>query len=74
MKKLTGFRNGYRVQIIDGFYEVIDGRKVLYFGKCRKNSTIQEVVNKTIDMNQEGTENVTYRRKRIAETVRSTVL
>lgn len=74
MKKLTGYRNGYRIVIIDGFYEVIDGRKVLYFGKCRKNSTIQEVVNKTIDMNQEGTENVTYRRKRIAEAVRSTIL
>lgn len=74
MKKLTGYRNGYRIQIIDGFYEVVDGRRVLYFGKCRRNSTIQEVINKTIDLNQEGTENVTYRRKRIAETVRSTVL
>lgn len=74
MKKLIGYRNGYRIQIIDGFYEVIDGRRVLYFGKCRRNSTIQEVINKTIDLNQEGTENVTYRRKRIAETVRSTVL
>lgn len=74
MKKLTGYRNGYRIQIINGFYEVVDGRRVLYFGKCRKNSTIQEVVNKTIDLNQEGTENVTYRRKRIAEAVRSTIL
>lgn len=74
MKRLTGYRNGYRIQIINGFYEVVDGRRVLYFGKCRKNSTIQEVVNKTIDLNQEGTENVTYRRKRIAEAVRNTVL
>lgn len=74
MKKLIGYRNGYRIQIVDGFYEVIDGRRVLYFGKCQKNSTIQEVINKTIDLNQEGTEDVTYRRKRIAEAVRSTVL
>lgn len=73
MKKLTGYRNGYRIQIIDGFYEVIDGRRVLYFGKCRKNSTIQEVVNKTIDLNQEGTEDVTYRRKRAAQVIGSRV-
>lgn len=63
MKKLTGYRKGYKIQIINGFYEVIDGRRVLYFGKCRKNSTIQEVVNKTIDFNQEKEENVAYRRK-----------
>lgn len=63
MKKLTGYRKGYKIQIINGFYEVIDGRRVLYFGKYRKNSTIQEVVNKTIDFNQEKEENVAYRRK-----------
>lgn len=73
MKKLIGYRNGYRIQIIDGFYEVIDGRRVLYFGKCRKSSTIQEVANKTIDLNQEGTENVTYRRKRAAQVTGSRV-
>lgn len=73
MKKLTGYKNGYRIQIIDEFYEVIDGRRVLYFGKCRKNSTIQEVVNKTIDLNQEGTEDVTYRRKRAAQVIGSRV-
>lgn len=73
MKKLTGYRNGYRIQIIDGFYEVIDGKKVLYFGKCRKSSTIQEVVNKTIDLNQEEKENVTYRRKRAAQVIGSRV-
>lgn len=73
MKKLIGYRNGYRIQIVDGFYEVIDGKKVLYFGKCRKNSTLQEVVNKTIDMNQEEKENVTYRRKRTAQVIGSSV-
>lgn len=73
MKKMAGYKNGYRIQIIDGFYEVIDGRRVLYFGKCRKNNTIQEVVNKTIDLNQEGTEDVTYRRKRAAQVIGSRV-
>lgn len=73
MKKLTGYKNGYRIQILNGFYEVIDGKRVLYFGKCRKNSTIQEVFNKTIDLNQEEKENVTYRRKRAAQAIRSRV-
>lgn len=73
MKKLIGYRKGYRIQIIDGFYEVIDGRRILYFGKCRKNSTIQEVINKTVDLNQEGTENVTYRRKRAAQVIGSRI-
>lgn len=73
MKKLTGYRNGYRIQIINGFYEVVDGRRVLYFGKCRKNSTIQEVINKAIELNQEETENVTCRRKRAAQAIGSRV-
>lgn len=55
MKKITGFKNGYYIRIIDGFYEVIDGNKVLFFGECRKNSTLQEIANKTILLdNQEG--------------------
>lgn len=47
MKKIIGFKKGYYIRIIDGFYEVIDGNKVLFFGECRKNSTIQEIANKT---------------------------
>lgn len=73
MKKLTGYRNGYRIQIVNGFYEVVDGKKVLYFGKCRKNSTIQEIVNKTIDLNQEEDEYAVYRRKRAAQIIGSRV-
>lgn len=46
--KRIGYRLGYKIQIKDGFYEVIDNKKCIYFGYCRKNSTIQEIVNKTI--------------------------
>ena len=46
--KRIGYRNGYRIQIKNGFYEVVDGKKCLFFGYCRKNSTIQEIANKTI--------------------------
>ena len=51
MKKLTGFKKGYYIRIIDGFYEVIEGNKCVFFGECRKNSTIQEIANKTILLN-----------------------
>lgn len=54
MKKVTGFKKGYYIRIIDGFYEVIDGHRCVFFGECRKNSTIQEIANKTILLNQEG--------------------
>lgn len=54
MKKITGFKKGYYIRIIDGFYEVIDGNRAVFYGECRKNSTIQEIANKTILLNQEG--------------------
>ena len=54
MKKITGFKKGYYIRIVDGFYEVIDGNRVVHFGQCKKNSTIQEIANKTILLNQEG--------------------
>lgn len=46
--KRIGYRNGYRIQIKDGFYEVVDGKRICHYGYCRKNSTIQEIANKTI--------------------------
>lgn len=46
--KRIGYRNGYKIQIQNGFYEVSSGNRVYHFGYCRKNSTIQEIVNKTI--------------------------
>ena len=57
MKKITGFKKGYYIRIIDGFYEVIDGNRVVHFGQCRKNSTIQEIANKTILANSQEVEN-----------------
>lgn len=66
MKKITGFKKGYYIRIIDGFYEVIDRNRSVYFGECRKNSTIQEIANKTILLNQEDEND----RPRVKEIVR----
>ena len=67
MKKTTGFKQGYYIKITDGFYEVISGNRVVYFGECRKNSTIQEIANKTFLLEQEQRE---YDRTRIKGNVR----
>ena len=67
MKKITGFKKGYYIRIIDGFYEVISGNRCVYFGECRKNSTIQEIANKTFLLEQEQRE---YDRTRIKSNVR----
>ena len=66
MKKQIGYRQGYKITIRDCFYEVIDGKRVIYYGNCRKNSTIQEIANKTILVNQNWEERaVDFRRKSI---------
>lgn len=57
MKKVTGFKKGYYIRIIDGFYEIIAGNKVVQFGECRKNSTIQEIANMIIITNSQEGEN-----------------
>ena len=72
MKKITGCKKGYYIRIIDGFYEVIDGNRVIHFGECRKNSTIQEIANKTI-LNQMEESDVTYRKRRIESAFRKEV-
>lgn len=46
--KRIGYRNGYRIQIKNGFYEVTSGKRVYHYGYCHKNSAIQEIANKTI--------------------------
>lgn len=46
--KRIGYRNGYKIQIQNGFYEVSSGNRIYYFGNCRNNITIQEIANKTI--------------------------
>lgn len=72
MSKRIGYRLGYRIQIINGFYEVVDGKRCLFFGQCRKNSTIQEIANKTI-LNQMEESDVTYRKRRIESAFRKEV-
>ena len=69
MKKQIGYRHGYRITIRDCFYEVTEGRRVLYFGECRKNSTIQEIVNKTILLNQNQESNTIECRRKSIEAV-----
>lgn len=66
MRKIIGYKQGYRIIISDGFYEVIDGRRVVYFGECNKSSTIQEIINQTISV-KEKSANVNHRRKRFGE-------
>lgn len=53
MKRLDGFRRGYYIRIIDNFYEVADGNKVVYFGRCSDDSTIDEIAKKTILLKRE---------------------
>lgn len=51
MKRRTGYKRGYKITIRNGFYDVIDGKRVVYYGKCRRNSTINEIANRTILLN-----------------------
>ena len=53
MKKQIGYKLGYRIIIRDSFFEVTEGKRAVYYGKCRRNSTIQEIINKTIALKQE---------------------
>ena len=48
MKKQIGYRYGYRIIIRDSFFEVTEGKRAVYYGKCHRNRTIQEIINKTI--------------------------
>ena len=48
MKRAVHYREGYKIAITDKFYELSDGKTVLYFGELRHRPTIQEVWNKTI--------------------------
>ena len=62
MRKKIGYKHGYRITISDGFYEVIDGRTVIHFGRCDNSATVQEIANKTISV-KEKSANVNHRRK-----------
>lgn len=43
-------REGYKIVITDKFYELSDGKIVLYFGELRHRLIVQEVWNKTIGL------------------------
>lgn len=60
----TGYKQGYRIVINGNFFEVIDGKRVLHYGKCRRNITIQEIVIKTSLFTQEERNDVKYGNKR----------
>ena len=49
--------------VISGkFYEVAEGRKIVYFGKLKHKPTVQEIWNKTVRLDQE--EQIERRRQR----------
>ena len=72
MKKIIGYKHGYRITISDGFYEVIDGRVVTHFGQCNKTATVQEIANNTISV-KEKSANANHRGKRFGEVIRKEV-
>lgn len=66
MGKIIGYMQGYRIVISDGFYEIVDGRRVVHFGECNKSATIQEIANNTISVKGKS-ENVSHRGKRFGK-------
>ena len=50
MKREVHYRENYKVVINGKFYELIDGKTVLYFGELSHRPTVQEVWNKTIGL------------------------
>ena len=53
MKTKIGYKNGYKIIIRNSFYEVISGNRAMFFGYCHRNSTIEEIINKTILIGKE---------------------
>ena len=72
MGKKIGYKHGYKIIISDGFYEVIDGRTVIHFGRCDNSATVQEIANKTISV-KEKSANANHRGKRFGEVIRKEV-
>ena len=72
MGKKIGYKHGYKIIISDGFYEVIDGRTVIHFGRCDNSATVQEIANKTISVKEKSV-NVNHRGKRFGEVTRKEV-
>ena len=53
MSRKVHYKQGYKIVINEKFYELSEGRKLLYFGQLRHRPTPQEVWNKTIGLEQE---------------------
>lgn len=64
MARTVHYRQGYKIIINNKFYELIDGKTVLYFGELKHRPTVQEVWNKTIGLNQQEVVNENRRRIR----------
>ena len=62
MARIVHYKQGYKIVINNKFYELIDGKTVLYFGEFRHRPTVQEVWNKTIGLNQQEVINENRRR------------
>jgi len=46
--KKVGYKHGYRIVIHNGFYEIFDKNKAVFYGTCSSDSTVQEIADKTI--------------------------
>ena len=64
MARIVYYKQGYKIIINNKFYELIDGKTVLYFGELKHRPTVQEVWNKTIGLNQQEVINENRRRIR----------
>lgn len=64
MARTVHYRQGYKIIINNKFYELIDGKTVLYFGELKHRPIVQEVWNKTIGLNQQEVVNENRRRIR----------
>ena len=53
MRRVTHYRQGYKIVINNKFYEVSDGKTITHFGELRHKPTLQEVWNKTVGLEQE---------------------
>jgi len=63
MRRIVHYRESYKIVITDKFYEVFDGKTVLYYDQIKHRPTVQEVWNKTIGL---------YRSREITDNARRT--
>lgn len=62
MARIVHYKQGYKIIINNKFYELIDGKTVLYFGELKHRPTVQEAWNKTIGLYQQEVVNENRRR------------